>query len=626
MKQLSLFDLSPLNKDKPRIKSDKGGLSEITIRNFKGIKDLSVSLSPMTLLIGANNSGKSTILQAVRLFYYCIDKCGVSINKSKVIFKKQVMPFTDFSLIPAHDVKELVVNGISPSSKKYGIYLCGTLASGQTFDFTIYSAYSTLFVILPGDLCPKSMSDKSFDYASRQPLYVPGFAGVVTRENLYTNRRLEESLGSGHHNEVLRNLILRLKTPDIKYLASLLSDEFGVRFQGVSDDPNDVEFLKASYRERLSRINFDVVSAGSGFLQVLQILTHSLQSPSPIVLLDEPDAHMHTRLQERFITLLRNFAKSRHVQIIMASHSETFTRTIELSEIRLIDRNNNRCESFVDPDSLKQELHNQGVWPDEPKLTEALRIKKLLLCESLPDHDLVCSFGEIKNKNWPSLKNSYQVIETEGSNDNIVERVKVITDIFNKMLNGSTNVAYFRDRDLMCDERKTEAEQETEAQGLSLFITERRNRESYLVEPSVVESAAFQFREKLPEDWKVEGKISSLVKQWAIQFCKNQRTELPTRVREYNLSWVRRKFAPGPEQHDADGRIEAFIQDHWYKELDNERIPWKLMNGKEFLKLLRQKFQEYGIMISDRVLLAQLTQNKVIPEEFIRLIETIEKW
>jgi len=246
-KQLTLFSLSPMDEGKEKINLSVGGLAELQIKNFKGIRDLTTRFDPITLLVGANNSGKSTVLQAIRLFYYCINRCGFQDSTGKVILKKQVMPFTSFALIPAHDIKELVTNGITPSSRKRGIYLLGKLRSGQEFDFTIYSAYSTLLVIQPGDLSPKKMAKKEFESASRQPLYVPGFSGVVTKEFLSTNQRVEELLGSGHHNEVLRNLILRLQpsTDLLKSLTEILMSEFSVKFEGIQEDPNKVEYLQA---------------------------------------------------------------------------------------------------------------------------------------------------------------------------------------------------------------------------------------------------------------------------------------------------------------------------------------------------------------------------------------------
>ncbi len=38
---------------------------EVTIRNFKAIRDLTIKLTPFTMLIGENSSGKSTVLQAL---------------------------------------------------------------------------------------------------------------------------------------------------------------------------------------------------------------------------------------------------------------------------------------------------------------------------------------------------------------------------------------------------------------------------------------------------------------------------------------------------------------------------------------------------------------------------------
>ncbi len=622
---LKLFDLNQRDSGKDKIDRSVGGLAELQIRNFKGIRTLLTKFDPITLLVGANNSGKSTVLQAIRLFFYCIEKCGVPTSAGKILLKKQVMPFSSFGLIPAHDIKDLIINGITPSDRKRGIYMLGKLYSGQKFDFTIYSAYSTLLVILPGDLSPKTMSKKDFDFASRQPLYVPGFFGVVTKELLSTNQRVEELLGSGHHNEVLRNLILRLDSNNLSSLASRLGSEFSVTFQGIQEDPNKVQFLKAAYREESLRIPLDIVSAGSGFLQVLQILTHALQSPSPILLLDEPDAHMHTQLQEHFINLLRAFASDHKMQIIMASHSETFSRTMDLSEIRLIDRKTNRSEQFYDPITMRAELNSHGVWPDEPVLTEALRIKRVLLCESEPDSQLLSCMGANYTSDWSKVEKQYQVIPTQGANDNIVARMQSVVGILNTLLNGNVRVAYLRDRDLMCDERKEEAEKESKEQGLNLVITNRRNRESYLVEPKIIEAAVLSQNAKIPAEWSGNGVVAKLVNDWCLEYCNTQRDELPVKIREYNLQWLRSKFTDDSEYRNAETRLETFIRENWHNRLQSEEIPWKLMDGRGALKFVRQKIQEKSIILPDSLLLKHLRVARV-PDDFCHLIDMIKAW
>ncbi len=40
-------------------------VSDIRIRNFRGIKDLSVEFGEVTVLIGENNAGKTSVLDAL---------------------------------------------------------------------------------------------------------------------------------------------------------------------------------------------------------------------------------------------------------------------------------------------------------------------------------------------------------------------------------------------------------------------------------------------------------------------------------------------------------------------------------------------------------------------------------
>ena len=82
-------------------------INEITIKNFRGFEDFYAELNPnLTVFIGNNGSGKSTVLDAISIsigtFFSGLDGVpGTGINKDDVTCKTKIsvqMPFTAFFL------------------------------------------------------------------------------------------------------------------------------------------------------------------------------------------------------------------------------------------------------------------------------------------------------------------------------------------------------------------------------------------------------------------------------------------------------------------------------------------------------------------------------------------------
>jgi hypothetical protein len=49
-------------------------ITKLTLRNFKSIKEQTYEFALFDLLVGQNNSGKSTILQALAIWQFCIEE------------------------------------------------------------------------------------------------------------------------------------------------------------------------------------------------------------------------------------------------------------------------------------------------------------------------------------------------------------------------------------------------------------------------------------------------------------------------------------------------------------------------------------------------------------------------
>src|SRR5204862_6070707 len=107
------------------------------------------------------------------------------------------------------------------------------------------------------------------------------------------------------------------------------------RLFGFELDPPDATGanILAEYRERADGPRLDVASAGSGFQQVLMLLTFLHTRPGAVLLLDEPDAHLHMILQDAIYGELRSVAMRQHSQLVIATHSEVIINTVEPREL-----------------------------------------------------------------------------------------------------------------------------------------------------------------------------------------------------------------------------------------------------------------------------------------------------
>jgi len=79
-------------------------ITKLTLRNFKSIKEQTYEFALFDLLVGRNNSGKSTILQALAIWQFCIEefrraKRGGKTGKQVVLPNFTALPVPEFNLL-----------------------------------------------------------------------------------------------------------------------------------------------------------------------------------------------------------------------------------------------------------------------------------------------------------------------------------------------------------------------------------------------------------------------------------------------------------------------------------------------------------------------------------------------
>ena len=79
-------------------------ITQLVIKNFKSISEQTYSFTDFDLLVGRNNSGKSTILQALAIWQYCVDEFHRSKRTGKsgvqiVLPNFTALPLPEFNLL-----------------------------------------------------------------------------------------------------------------------------------------------------------------------------------------------------------------------------------------------------------------------------------------------------------------------------------------------------------------------------------------------------------------------------------------------------------------------------------------------------------------------------------------------
>ena len=127
-------------------------------------------------------------------------------------------------------------------------------------------------------------------------VFSPGLAGVAKRENYVSDGVLLRTLARGDANLILRNILLRLKkSPSWNPFLGDLQKVFPRVAIDVAYEEETAEFIDVYIKPESDRVPLEL--AGTGVLQAVQILSYIHRFSPSMVVLDEPDSHLHPNNQ-----------------------------------------------------------------------------------------------------------------------------------------------------------------------------------------------------------------------------------------------------------------------------------------------------------------------------------------
>lgn len=315
-------------------------ITSVSISNFKAISDTNLDLHPtMNVLVGANGSGKSSVLQALHWMF----QSGRNTNvEPRAVGVASTLSEQDAIFMPSPDYRS------AGHGSEYGntqgkpqldlkLHAVGDDGTSLTASMWLKSARNEgISVHVPtGNQIVAAIRERGREFSA----YIPGVAGIPLMEEKHSKLLVHRSAAAGDANTVLRNMLVLLQHVEVngengvtvvQKLVSRVMGDFALK---VDFDEEKHTRIVATFQTGEMKVADErsfrpLELAGIGYLQVLQIFSYLVYFQPVVLLVDEPDAHLYPVAQERLVRVLAEAAETFDSQVLLTTHSPSIVRSL----------------------------------------------------------------------------------------------------------------------------------------------------------------------------------------------------------------------------------------------------------------------------------------------------------
>jgi putative ATP-dependent endonuclease of OLD family len=344
-------------------------ISELNIKGYKTFKDeFTIKLNKnLTILVGENGSGKTTVIDAIRLllnedeygrlgisntdFHRPFDKPAKDIGANTIDIKSTFLGLTtdeQVAYLPWLDAFDnskaylnLKVDNKETPRGKYKRVIWGGESVSSIFEWELMDTLACIY------LPPLRDANKKLE------AYKGSRLSRLFRNDKPKNgevHELEEKVQE-LNDELIKTDVIKLANEQIKgylkkSLGSVLGQDVNIQFSETSFD-RIVEKLRLVFFPRISTTTdkdlFREISENSlGYNNILYLATvlaelvRAEDCLLKVLLVEEPEAHLHPQLQIRLMQYLNEQAEESNIQIIVTTHSSTITAAVDLESINVL--------------------------------------------------------------------------------------------------------------------------------------------------------------------------------------------------------------------------------------------------------------------------------------------------
>jgi predicted ATP-dependent endonuclease of OLD family len=328
-------------------------ISSIHVQNFRSLQKLDMDdVGDLVILVGANSSGKTNIIDALTLFF----------NELSPEIQRNVGSIPDYTWFDRDTTSPI------------------------TFDIAIQLDKKDTEVIFPQDIQTNFIKEagnsvhlvRKIEGQPNAAIWKTELIAVndtIVHSAAQTNAEGQPDIAVDFAGKMLNNLTTRAKGkfifipaardtiasysgfgPRVSLISSTLLNELLILAQTskrpelkkwqrleklvrkVAPSIEDMRLLESDFnlREHDSGSPFPVHWVGGGYQEVLMLLYQLIKTPDAIFAVDEPEIHLHPELARRFLDILKDIASGQ--QLFLTTQSPTFVDRSDLTNVWLVKK------------------------------------------------------------------------------------------------------------------------------------------------------------------------------------------------------------------------------------------------------------------------------------------------
>jgi predicted ATPase len=558
-------------------------LERIEINRFKNLDEIVIGLGRMNVLVGSNNAGKSSVLQAIQFaisaaqttnleqnIRWADNVLATSVAPAQLVYS----PLRDvYALAPGGYLREARDNAITVKFKEVD-------EESETRVMVGKGRNKNLTVRIEGQKLGERLQNIEQPYS----IYVPGLAGVPAVEEYKTPGIIRKAAARGDANNVFRNILWLLKQDQVSWerFVSDLSRVFPNLHLDVRFNPDRDENINATARFNTQELPID--AAGTGVLQAIQILSYVNLYRPQILILDEPDAHLHPSNQRKLAKILLELTEERDLQILLSTHSRHLID--ELSDFgKMHWVQNGRIVQEENYDSVNV-LMDIGALDKGDRLLRG-NTKYIFLTEDSNTEGvralLIASGFDLNEVDIWSYKGCAKV------------DVALVLSAFIRKHAPITKIILHRDRDYLNDEEIQKFKRVIESNDINCFITMGTDIESHFLSAQHINQIYPQISIELAES--IINEATDEVEEKTLEKFINSRTAIDLRnVGSNNIN---------------PGRISADAHRLYFQDKKRYR------HGKKVLGCVKSKLQGYVPGTINLLIPKSTARNEILAEMLV---------